>query len=758
MWKVKQKKEYTIYSVDFETFAPTTSYFQRENDTSTYAISAVRVLVKFNWETHRYEPTTLNSNNRHIKLMKQFVTIEQYIKSHLTYHCGRHQIHYFHNGTKFDFRFIEKWLEYQSNWEMVLLPTDEWFQMIKDKKEVCEHTFYTFTNSGIKYQNITIYHPFYRNNKKYWIQIEFRDTIKLWPNTSVLKLSKALFKIDNIDIPKTELDVNWQQELPKDLDFKNLDERVKLRVDNDSLIVAKWLEKRLSDSITFTPGSRIPNSASSLAVYHLMNYLRYESEEEMTAKERSDLFFSLIGVTDKDDVFEVNKLYLDKKWYLGGVTSCNMELSGKVISNVYSYDINSMYPNAMTKFLPYGTPEIYANFESLPYDLETKFIFVLVRFNSIRQKQINCVPFINIRWYNNFHSKSKYIHYVYEMGSYENEILMSLDEFKVFTNPQWFYTNYEIREIHVYSKKLILKDYIIESYKLKQNAQDDVTKSVAKLRMNSLYGKFGEKMLREQQVSREKITGWKDLDYQKDFAIPAKEMYADLGYVFKDEEWDEAKTEYVTLFYTSMSTTSYLPIACAITSLARAHLMSTALNHCATKDAKVYYVDTDSIKTDKPLDDELIDNDELGLWKLEGHVTFFKFLKPKTYCGSNDGVNLDWLASGGVNQAKVKEQLTFSTFAKEVTIKNVLTPHKTKSGVVLIERDKKLMNDVNDSKSQQKEDDRIEQFERTERNIKGPDDLSSQTKNATAKKTKSVSSKKTKSDNKNDKKTIKKGK
>lgn len=73
-----------------------------------------------------------------------------------------------------------------------------------------------------------------------------------------------------------------------------------------------------------------------------------------------------------------------------------------------------------------------------------------------------------------------------------------------------------------------------------------------------------------------------------------------------------------------------IAIASAVTSYARIHMNSIKLN-ILNKGNCIYYSETDSIVTNKPLDISLIGK-ELGLFKLEHKVKIGYFITSKTYC------------------------------------------------------------------------------------------------------------------------------
>jgi hypothetical protein len=133
---------------------------------------------------------------------------------------------------------------------------------------------------------------------------------------------------------------------------------------------------------------------------------------------------------------------------------------------------------------------------------------------------------------------------------------------------------------------------------------------IAKLLMNSLYGKFGQRQISESMIK----DPFPDLDKYN-----VKEIIDfDTGWC-KVEEEGKGKM--------------YLPqIAVHVTAMAQLRLYKT-LEELIDKDYKVFYCDTDSITTDYR---NLPTSTELGDWKLEKRILEGYFVLPKTYKTVNE--------------------------------------------------------------------------------------------------------------------------
>ena len=150
---------------------------------------------------------------------------------------------------------------------------------------------------------------------------------------------------------------------------------------------------------------------------------------------------------------------------------------------------------------------------------------------------------------------------------------------------------------------------------------------IAKLLLNSLYGRFGMDDLFTYTYIITKV------DYPK-FEKNAKDSILnviDLGksYLIQVKNPDvETKTALDNGFETHNIN---IGIASAVTAYARIYMSQFKNN----PNYNLYYSDTDSIYIDSPLDDSLVSSTELGKMKLEGLYDEAIFLAPKVYALRN---------------------------------------------------------------------------------------------------------------------------
>jgi hypothetical protein len=185
----------------------------------------------------------------------------------------------------------------------------------------------------------------------------------------------------------------------------------------------------------------------------------------------------------------------------------------------------------------------------------------------------------------------------------------------------------------------IFKDFIETLYKMRLDAKeknDNVTQMTMKLIMNSCYGRMG--------INKERSKIIID-DGNIHNAKPIADIDTEFGLIRLSEKPERSRTMF-----------SNPAIACFVTSYARVYL-----HQCMREvgEESVYYCDTDSLFTDKPMKV----GKELGAMKLEYKCRSACFLLPKTY------VNEDIIEEDGKHKA---QKLTMKGFDFK-NINNVFT-------------------------------------------------------------------------------------
>lgn len=305
----------------------------------------------------------------------------------------------------------------------------------------------------------------------------------------------------------------------------------------------------------------------------------YNAYKSMRTKDYMEQCFPVL-----DDAF------LDE-WrsaYRGGRSQVNPIHQGKIVKNVKRYDINSMYPSIMyNERLPYGKPipikernstyfELYH--VEIEFSLKDRHLPMLLKKGALYAKEDS---------------------YYIETDGVEDIWISNIDFELLLKHYDITYLKF-ITMWGFRTSTTMFKDYITKWYS-KKNVDKGAKKAVDKFMLNCLYGKFGSnhKGYRKRPIIDE-ITGI--VRYQK------SEL--------------QDMTHY------------YLPMAIAITSYAHKYIDDAITE---TGYENFVYCDTDSVHTIGTLPDNMIDNKELGKFKLEAIETKSLYVRQKTYLTTENG-------------------------------------------------------------------------------------------------------------------------
>jgi hypothetical protein len=225
---------------------------------------------------------------------------------------------------------------------------------------------------------------------------------------------------------------------------------------------------------------------------------------------------------------------------------------------------------------------------------------------------------------------------------------------------------FEILNGYQFEKGNIFKDYVLKMYNLRlQYDKTHPMNLIAKLLMNSLYGKFGMKLESTEIITYDTSTddGYNEL--HKDIKLYGEAIndYVNIDKVFYliirkssiplkyDEDLDLYHGQDINI-----------AIASTITASARVHKSYFKNN----PDFRLYYSDTDSVVTDKPISDFMVGS-KLGQMKLEHNIEKAVFLAPKVY-GLVDVDGNETIKVKGVTQ-EVASKITF-TDLEELLVKD----------------------------------------------------------------------------------------
>ncbi len=518
---------------------------------------------------------------------------------------------YFHN-LKFDGEFILYYLM-KNGYEYV------------ESKEKRDKTFSTLISDMGLFYSIEVY--FEVNNKKVK-KVTFIDSLKII-NQSVESMPKT-FKIED---KKLSIDYNLPREEGHVLTKEEED-----YIKNDVVIVAKALSYLFNMGLTkMTAGS---NALSEYKQITRLNRFR-------------NLYKPLNYEIDKDI----------RRSYRGGFTYLNPIYKNKEVGEGEVLDVNSLYPSVMyEKILPFGEPFFYVG----KYVEDKVYPLYIQRLTCSFKIKEGKIPTIQIK-------HSRFVDNEYLTSSGDEPVALTLTSIDL----ELFLEQYDVWDLEYESgwkfkgMRGLFTEYIDKWIKVKNDATISGNKGmrqVAKIMLNSLYGKFAT-----------------SLDVQS--KIPYLE-----NDIVKYKLGEKGTKDGV-----------YLPMGAFITAYARDKTIRTSQ---AIKDYSIKkygidmycYSDTDSIHTILPIEELVqfceIDDVELGKWAHESHFTRAKFIRQKTYLEEIDGeINI---TCAGL-PARCYDQVTWENFKEGLKVDGKLTFHHVRGGVILketeftLKEDKKLI-------------------------------------------------------------------
>lgn len=295
-----------------------------------------------------------------------------------------------------------------------------------------------------------------------------------------------------------------------------------------------------------------------------------------------------------------------KKGYTGG----SVDVYKPYGKNIYRYDVNSLYPYVMRNFpMPVGNPIYFEGdleFLENNYNLiDRPFGFFEVEVEAPKNLHI---PILQTRIKTSNGTKT-----VAPVGSW-----IGIYFSEEINNARGHGYKFKILNGYLFERGSIFKDYVDFLYELKVNSEPATPDYIiAKLLLNSLYGRFGM----NPHVENHLIIDSKDvLSFEGTITnVLDLKNGKELISFFDDRNWSEESKKSLNIS---------ISISAAVTASARVHMSKFK----TMTDYTIYYTDTDSIDINKPLPEEFIGR-ELGLMKLEHVFKEAIFLAPKVYGG-----------------------------------------------------------------------------------------------------------------------------
>lgn len=427
--------------------------------------------------------------------------------------------------------------------------------------------------------------------------IEFRDSSKKIPGTV-----ESIAKSWNLPILKGNIDYRKNHTID---DATGNDVAY---IKNDTEIIARVLQELYAEKMT-----ALTNASDSLSA-----------------------FKSHIGKELFMDAFPVQDIDVDdyiRNSYYGGYCFFNPEYKEKMLTGVLCYDVNSMYPYILcTRPMPVGTPLYFQGEPKRPNKLF--IVRVMVRCKLKKHK------YPSLMYRKKFFLNNSYI--VDTMNEAIELTLTNIDYKHLLEDYDISYLEH-IDGYYFTSNRTLFSGFIQKWYKVKQDSTGS-RRQLAKIILNSLYGKFATNPYRE---------------YIEPYLEDGVVNFKSVG-------------EYtIDSIYTAVST--------FVTAYARDCLYNNIMNN---KDIFVY-CDTDSIHTIGEASGLEIDKDKLGAWDLEKRYKNFKVLAQKTYIGELENGSVICKSCGC--PYVIRKTMDFDNFKFGMTFKGKLIPKNVKGGVVLVE-------------------------------------------------------------------------
>lgn len=452
---------------------------------------------------------------------------------------------YFHN-LKFDLEFIlhhalsNGWTHVDSN------------------RNMKEKTFSTIITGNRLFYSATFC---FKTSGKHTKKIIFKDSAKILP-MRVADVAKAF----DLDVSKLQIDHSQHRDTDHQI---TIEEQEYIKA--DVLIVARALK------IVFSMGlDRMTISANAMHDYKMM-----------IGKKKFDYLYPKLDDIDHEL----------RQSYKGGFVYVKPDVMGKSIKDGIVFDVNSLYPHVMkSKRLPYGEPCFYEG-KYEPDRIYTLYIQMIRCQFTVKPDHLPTIQIKNNIKYPNL----EYLTSSVDSYGLDHEVTLVLTsvDLELFLEQYDVYNLEYICGYKFMSVVGLFDEYVSKWHEIKLDATEHYNKpmrALAKLMLNSLYGKFGT-------------------NPDRDHAKPYLDTVTNT--VRYKREQDKTRP------------TVYIPMAAFITSYARDITIRAGQAHYD----RFLYSDTDSLHLSGLDVPDTLDTDatRLGAWKHEFSFAEAKYLRPKSY-------------------------------------------------------------------------------------------------------------------------------
>lgn len=459
--------------------------------------------------------------------------------------------------------------------------------------------FSTLISNMGKFYSITVK---WKNGRK----TEFRDSLKKLP-FSVSHVAKAF------DLEESKGTIDYEahrpvgyEPTPAELDY----------LFNDVVIVAKALKKQFSTGM-----ERLTVGSDSLAEFKRLTGTKYFKR-----------MFPLLPDSMDQEI---------RRAYRGGFTYVNKRFARRIVGKGRVYDVNSLYPSVMyDRPMPYGEPVYFSGAPNPPED-RPLYVVTLTFTAKLKPDHIPCIQ-VKGSWRFNGVEYQEEIAEPVTLTCTSVDLALWMDHYDIEIlswEGGWYF--------HAVSG--VFAEYIDKWMAVKATHTGGL-RQIAKLMLNSLYGKF---------ATNPNVTP----------KIPVLKE-TELGTIVSLEVGDEETRDPI-----------YTPVGVFITAYARDITIRAAQQHFDV----FLYADTDSLHLLDPDDagdpgSLEVDAHKLGAWKLETVFEQALYVRAKTYTEYlADGTYITHIAGLPVD---VANDVTFESYdGRKLTGK--LNPWYVPGGVVL---------------------------------------------------------------------------
>jgi len=298
-----------------------------------------------------------------------------------------------------------------------------------------------------------------------------------------------------------------------------------------------------------------------------------------------------------------------RQGYTGG--ACDMYIPRPIDNRkIFGSDVNALYPTVMAKNkLPIGNPTYFSgDITKIDKDAFGFFYCNIIAPDNLLH------PIIQTHV-----ETSEGMRTIAPLGNW-SDMIFSEEMY----NAMKFGYKFEILWGYSFKSDYIFINFVNELYKIRLDyPKSDPMNYIAKIIMNSLYGRFGmdDNFIISEIMNKDDFDNFEKLDKDNSI-IDVIELDENLLIQTKNP-----KVELNTLLDNASETHNVnISIAAAITAYARIHMSQFKNND----KYNLYYTDTDSAYIDKPLVNKYIGK-ELGFMKLECVCDDAIFLAPKVY-------------------------------------------------------------------------------------------------------------------------------